>query len=147
MATEPRRPRYLIDNSVWARLSTDPEVVAALKAFVDFAAPDDVLICPPIAAEVGFGARTPAELRTLREQLAAFPECSEHPTADETMSIQTQLWEGGLLRAAGAMDTVIAAYAIKNDATLLHYDRDFEHIGSVEPRLRHEWVVPRGSVA
>ncbi|MEQ1737888.1 MAG: hypothetical protein ABL886_15955 [Rhodoglobus sp.] len=39
------------------------------------------------------------------------------------------------------MDTLIAAYAIKNDATLLHYDRDFDHIGTVVPELRHQWII------
>ncbi|MEO8095927.1 MAG: hypothetical protein ABI632_13485, partial [Pseudolysinimonas sp.] len=60
---------------------------------------------------------------------------------------QSGLWGSGLLRAAGAVDTLIAAYAIKNDVTLLHYDRDFEHIASVTPALKHQWIVPRGSLA
>jgi predicted nucleic acid-binding protein len=60
---------------------------------------------------------------------------------------QNALWNRGLLRAAGAMDTLIAAYAIRNKATLLHYDRDFDHIASPTPDFRHEWIVPRGSLA
>lgn len=139
--------RYLIDHSVWARLSTDPEVVAALKQHLDLANPDDVLICPPIAAEVGFSARNGSDHGTLMEQLSAFVECSEHPTSVDVMDIQNKLWNGGLLRAAGAIDTVIAAYAIKNDATLLHYDRDFDHIATVVPTFLQEWIVPRGSIA
>lgn len=138
--------RFLIDNSVWARLSTTPEIVGALQAIVDLASPDDVLVCAPIAIEVGFSARTGADHATLMEWLAAFPDCGEHPTAQEAMSIQGRLWNGGLLRAAGAMDTLIAAYALKNDATLIHYDRDFEHIASVTPHFRHQWIVPRGSI-
>jgi predicted nucleic acid-binding protein len=144
MAT--RAARYLIDNSVWARLSTHPEAVAALKSIVDFTSPDQVLVCAPIVLEAGFSARTGRDHSALMDQLAAFPECSEHPAGDEVMLIQDRLWNGGLLRAAGAMDTLIAAYAIKNDATLLHYDRDFDHIASVMPDLSHQWIVPRGSL-
>lgn len=142
-----QRTRYLIDNSVWARLSTTPEVVAALKAIVDLTRPDDVLVCPPIALEIGFGASTGAGHAALQEQLSAFPQCSAHPTVEEALGIQSRLWNGGLLRAAGAIDTLIAAYAVKNDAIVLHYDRDFEHIAAVTPEFRHQWIVPRGSVA
>ena len=146
-ALPPKPRRYLIDNSVWARLSTDPAVVAALKAIVDLAHPDDVMVCAPIAAEIGFSARTGEGHSVLTSQLTAFAECSEHPTSDDVLQLQNSLWTAGLVRAAGAMDTLIAAYAIKNDAILMHYDRDFEHLASVAPTLRHEWIVPRGSVS
>lgn len=144
MAT--RTTRYLIDNSVWARLSTDASVVDALKVVVDLARPDDVLICPPIALEVGFSARTGPDHSLLAAQLEEFPECTEHPSVEEVMLIQNRLWNGGILRAAGAMDTLIAAYAMKNDATLLHYDRDYDHIATVMPDFRHRWIMPRGSI-
>lgn len=50
------------------------------------------------------------------------------------------------MRAAGAIDTLVAALAIEHGATVIHYDADYEHIASVEPRLSHEWVAPRGSL-
>ncbi|WP_394771152.1 PIN domain-containing protein [Lacisediminihabitans sp.] len=149
MATKaPRRSpsRYLIDNSVWARLSTDASVVAAVKSVVDLARPDDVLICPPIALELGFSARTGSDHSALMAQLAAFPECRDHPTNEEAMLIQNRLWNAGLVRSAGAMDSLIAAYAIKNEAVLLHYDRDFDYIASVMPEFHAQWIVPRGSI-
>jgi predicted nucleic acid-binding protein len=139
--------RFLIDNSVWGRLSTDPSVVTALKSIVNLARPDNVLVCPPIVVEVGFSARTGRDHSVLMKQLTAFAQCAEHPTTDEAMLIQNRLWNGGLLRSAGAMDTLIAAFAIKNDATLLHYDSDFEHIAAVMPAFRHQWIVPRGSLS
>lgn len=42
-------------------------------------------------------------------------------------------------------DLLIAATAIESGLTVLHYDADYEHIASVSS-LRHEWVVPRGTV-
>ena len=144
MATE--APRYLIDNSVWARLSSNVEVVDAMKARLELARPDNVLICPPAVLEFGFSARTGAEHSSLMSQLATFAECEAHPSVDEALRIQNKMWNRGLLRAAGATDTLIAAYAMKNRATLLHYDHDFEHIASVASDFRHEWIVPRGSL-
>jgi predicted nuclease of predicted toxin-antitoxin system len=79
-------------------------------------------------------------------QLEAFGECGAHPTTGDVLAVQSRLWNGGLLRAAGAVDTLIAAYAMKNDAAVLHYDSDFEHIASVVPGFAHRWIVPRGSV-
>ena len=52
----------------------------------------------------------------------------------------------GCVRAVGAMDTLIAAYAILNDAILLHYDREFEFVARVRTDFRHVWVAPRGSL-
>lgn len=42
-------------------------------------------------------------------------------------------------------DLLIAATAIETGLTVLHYDADYEHIASVSS-LRHEWVVPRGTI-
>ncbi len=144
MTTDP--VRYLIDNSVFARLAAHPEVVASLKAKLDRAHPTNILICAPIASELGFSARTGAAHSTLMKQLEAFADCETHPDAADVLLIQNKLWNQGLLRAAGAMDTLIAAYAIKNNATVLHYDRDFEHIAAAEQHFHHEWIVPRGSI-
>lgn len=108
--------------------------------------PQDLLVCPPVALEYGFSARTGTDHSRIMGQLAAFPECALHPSPDEALEIQSLLWNGGLLRAAGTIDTLIAAYAIKNDATVLHYDRDFEHIASVTSGFRQRWIVPPGSI-
>ena len=78
-------------------------------------------------------------------ELAAFPECPQSPTGVDVLELQNRLWNGGLLREVGAMDTLIAAYAHRNDAAVLHYDRGFEHIAAVTPGFRHEWVIPRGT--
>jgi len=139
--------RFIVDNSVWARLNTSPEVASAFRSVVNMASPMSIWVCPPTVAEIGFGARDAASHATLLSQLTtAFWDCPNAPSSADTLRIQSSLWSNGLVRAAGAMDTVIAAYAIANDATLLHYDRDFEYISSVVPVFRQRWIVPRGSV-
>jgi aryl-alcohol dehydrogenase-like predicted oxidoreductase len=45
------------------------------------------------------------------------------------------------------MDTVIAAWAVRNDAVVLHYDQDYDHIASVVPRFKEQWTVLRGSAS
>lgn len=62
------------------------------------------------------------------------------------LAVQNALWTNGLLRAAGALDTVIADYAIANNAVILDYDRDFAHVASVVPELQHQWIAVRGTV-
>lgn len=54
--------------------------------------------------------------------------------------------------AVGMSDLQIAATAIHHSTVerpvvLVHYDRDFDHVVAVEPRLRSRWIVPPGSVA
>ena len=51
----------------------------------------------------------------------------------------------GLHRTAGVVNLLTAAVAERHDATVLHYDADFEHIASVTGQA-HRWVVPKGSI-
>jgi predicted nucleic acid-binding protein len=138
--------RFIIDNSVLARLPTSLLVVEAFKGIVSAYPPDAIMICPPTVAEFGFSARSGRDHTKLMTQLAAFAECPNAPTSAQTLAIQNALWDGGLLRAVGALDTVIAAYALANDATVLHYDRDFEHIAAVVPGFAQRWIVPSASL-
>ena len=57
------------------------------------------------------------------------------------LSIQSALWHAGLVRAAGPLDILIAAYAIMNDATVLASDRDFGFIAQVS-ELQFEYLEP-----
>lgn len=145
--SQPEPERFIVDNSVWARLSTSPDVRARLVALVNLHGPNAIMICPPVVAEVGFSARSGADHDQVMRQLAAFPECPQVPTSADVLELQNRLWNGGLLRSVGAIDTLIAAYGISNDATILHYDTDFEHVASVAPGFKHAWIVPRGAVA
>jgi len=62
------------------------------------------------------------------------------------VALQASLWNGGLLRAVGVIDLVIAATAIVHGAVVLHDDADYEHIAKVS-ELNQIWVVSRGSSA
>ena len=50
----------------------------------------------------------------------------------------------GQRRAPSIADLFVAAVARTHQATVLHYDKDFELIADVTGQ-RHEWVIPRGT--
>lgn len=135
----------LIDNSVWQR-ERNPVVREALRASIQQWLASSFLICPPIAAEVGFSARSGEDHSVIRDVLTEYRDCPNHPGTRLVLDIQNALFTSGLLRAVGALDTVVAAYAIVNDATLVHYDSDFEYVARVRPDFQHRWIVPRGSL-
>ena len=95
------------------------------------------VIEPPITGS----ARTPEEHLLYREQIGLGFPLEHAPDESLVLDIQAALWNSGLVRSAGAVDILIAGYAIVNDATVLTADHDFDHIASVSD-LRHEYVAP-----
>lgn len=132
---------YLVDNSAWSRLAAgDPAVTARLRTIER--GPADVFVtCPPQVLEFCHSARTPAEYSKYREQISLGFPLERSPDEALVLDIQQALWNGGLVRAAGAIDILIAGWAIKNDATVLACDHDFDHIAAVTD-LKHEYVAP-----
>lgn len=135
---------YVVDTSVWARMST-PAVAARVA---DVQARHTIAVVTPQVLELGFSASSPDELDRVHEAMATFPVLHPTPATHElALAIQVALWRGGKVRAAGAFDTLIAAITVEHDATVLHYDRDFEHIAAVLPGFKQEVVAPFGSIA
>lgn len=145
MSTTDGSTRLLVDTSVFARLGFDPSITATFAQVIERVSVRQLLLCPPVAAEVGYMARDPRQHTNFIRSLHEYAACPVSPTSERVLDIQQALWTNGLLRAAGATDTVIAAYAIANDAAVLHYDSDFEHIAAAIPGFQHHWIVPRGS--
>ena len=46
------------------------------------------------------------------------------------------------LKGRKVNDLLIASVAIRLSVPVMHYDRDFAHIASVEPSFAHEWLTP-----
>ena len=123
-----------------------PRNQAVKDRLAELIADHSLFTCPPQALEFGFSARTAVDHEAARRYLAAFTPAPLHPDISECLDLQRRLWEAGHVRAAGATDTHIAAFALANRLTVLHYDRDFEHLAAAEPALRQEWVAPAGSI-
>jgi predicted nucleic acid-binding protein len=138
--------RYLVDNSVLQRIPRSVEVQAAVATILD--AEQELCCCALTLDKFAFCARSPDEhsegSRRLRTTFLYLPAS---PLADQiVINIRSALWLAGKGRAAGVIEVAIAAAAVSSDATVLHYDSDFDHIADVFPLLKAKWVVARGSI-
>ncbi|MFV0434383.1 MAG: PIN domain-containing protein [Leucobacter sp.] len=131
---------YLVDNSVLQKLSRSRNIRDRFHEIIE-AYP--VYTCAPQVLEYCWSARNPAEYAELREDVELFTPAVEAPTQRFVLDIQQALWEGGMMRAAGNTDVLIAATAITNDLTLANCDRDFGYIAGVLPAgvFRQEFIA------
>lgn len=134
---------YLVDNSVWSRLAQGDQAVTERLRQVERAPSDLFVTCPPQVLEFCHSARTPMEHDAYRARISLGFPLEKAPDESLVLDIQHRLWTNGLTRAAGAVDILIAGYAIVNDAIVLASDHDFSHIAAVSD-LRHEYIAPSG---
>jgi hypothetical protein len=103
--------------------------------------------CSVVDLEVLYSARSPAEylsvLTDLRVNYVNLPITQE--ICARAIDVQSQLVKRSQHRACGTADLLIAACAELHEATVLHYDRDFELIASITGQSA-KWVVPPWSV-
>lgn len=129
---------YLVDQSIWSRVEQNPAIDALVRQLVH---DHTIVTCPPQVLEYCHPARNPTEYRERRIDMESFFALRRHPTTDDVLDLQQALWDNGLMRAAGAIDLLIAAYAVANDATVLSADRDFDAIArATGDRVRHQLV-------
>lgn len=132
---------FLVDNSIWARLAAGDANIGKRLRRIERAPADLFVTCPPQVLEFCHSARTAEEHALYREQISLGFPLEHAPDESLVLNIQGALWKAGLVRAAGSLDILIAAYAIVNDATVLTADRDFGYIAQVTD-LMHEYVSP-----
>ncbi|WP_434316279.1 PIN domain-containing protein [Leifsonia sp. P73] len=130
---------YLVDNSIWQKASSSPAIAKRLREII----PQHLVItCPPQVLEYCHSARSPEEHRELQQDMDEFLAAWEHPDAAAALGIQESLWDNGGVRAAGAFDCLIAAYAVANDAVILNSDQDFGFIEyATGGAVRQEYVA------
>jgi predicted nucleic acid-binding protein len=136
-------PRYIADKSALARLRY-PQVSAVLEPLI---LAGEVATCSLIELEVLYSARSYPDLtRTLATRSRAFPLVHmAQRDFDRAIEVMSELARQGLHRAVGIPDLLIAAAAEREGLTLIHYDRDYDHVAAVTDQPM-QWVVPRGSV-
>lgn len=132
---------YLVDNSVWARLASGDRGITDRLRRIEKAPADLFVTCAPQVLELCHSARSPVEHRAFRDHISLGFPLERAPDESLVLEIQSALWDAGLVWAAGAVDIMIAGYAMVNDATVLAADHDFEHIARVVD-LQHEYVAP-----
>ena len=130
---------YLVDNSIWQKAGSSPAIAQRLREI----SPNHLIItCPPQVLEYCHSARSSEEYSELREDMDELLAAWEHPSEKDALDIQQALWEKGLLRAAGAFDCLIAAYAVANDAVVLNCDHDFGYIEfATNGAARQEYIA------
>lgn len=126
----------VLDNSVVARLETGEISADAIDEFI--VRGRYLAACTPQLLEVLYSTRSPGEWdEEYSTNWAHFRVL--HPTRETheiALEVQRRLWASGKVRAAGAVDVLIAAIAIQHDAIVVHRDNDYEQIADVAPEFR-----------
>jgi predicted nucleic acid-binding protein len=134
------RLTHLLDNSAYARLG-HPTIG---RLFLELQESGKIGRCGAFELEALFGARSPRQVHG--QLVRALPLVATHQADfDRAAEVMLLLGDTGRHRAVGAGDLVLAAVAERADLTVLHYDRDFEHIARVTGQPM-EAVAPLGSL-
>ena len=134
---------FLADTSAYTIAHRIPAAESRLRRL----AADGVLATfVTIDLELGYSARDPGEHQSIFRVRGHLVElaCTDE-IASRARQVQALLATGSQHRAAGVMDLLTAAAAEHYDASILHYDADFDHIAAVT-RQPVDWIVPRGSL-
>ena len=119
----------LPDSSAWVEYlrGTESPVHRALRRAID--GDEDVVVTEPIVMEVLAGARSARHAGGLRKALLAFPLISVAGLDDyeEAAGINRACREAGET-VRNTIDCLIAAVALREGASVLHKDRDFDAI-------------------
>lgn len=100
--------------------------------------------CHVIALEVLYSARNLADYETLRADIVALPWIPVTVDAmDRALEVQHALAQRGQHRVP-LPDLIIAATAELGDATVLHYDHDYDVIAGVTGQPT-QWIMARGT--
>jgi predicted nucleic acid-binding protein len=134
---------HLADTSALARLR-HPAVAAVLGPLIEAGL---VATSGVIEFELGWATRTSAMFDELRADRDTGYEWL--PIHDEdwrrALNVQASLWHAGRIRAVGFPDLLIAAVAEREHVTVLHYDRDYDHIAAITGQPM-QWVVACGTI-
>ena len=131
---------FLIDTSVWVR-DNQPTIKQRLH---HLSLHEDLWTSRCVDLEVLFNSRSRdvAKNADRRRYLKHIPITSS--VMERSVDI-VEMANSGLHRHGKPMDLIIAAAAESEDLTVLHYDRDFDHIASVTGQGT-EWVAPPGTL-
>ena len=131
----------LVDTTVWVDLLRNQHTgpVAGLKRLLEAG---EAAIAPVILQELLQGASSPENLERLRAHFTALPLL--RPKSDAGTHVAAAAlyarcrWKGYTPRSPH--DCLIAQLAVEHKVPLLHDDKDFDSLASVEPKLK---LIPR----
>jgi predicted nucleic acid-binding protein len=129
---------YLVDTSVWIeflRGTGSPGHLELKRLLRD--EPHRVALTEPIAMEIHSGATSSivlGNMQKLTAGIATVPFDANVDFHDAAAAFRVARSHGITVRTL--LDCLIAAVAMRAGVTLLHRDRDFEHLAAVLPDLR-----------
>lgn len=134
--------RYLVDKSALARMPLAP----VRERLAPIIAAGEAASCALIDVEVLFSARNSRDYEQIRarRKLSYVSIPITESILQRAIAVQGRLAKRGQHRIP-IPDLIIAATAEAANATVLHYDADFDRIAAVTSQPV-EWVVPRGTV-
>ncbi|WP_158636041.1 PIN domain-containing protein [Tsukamurella sputi] len=127
---------HIVDNSVWSRIQTGEITITALESFTTGG--NLLATCTPQLLEALCSTRSPSEWDSEYALNWEFLDVL-HPgieTHAVSVELQRRLWHAGKVRAAGPVDTMIAAIALRHGAIVVHHDGDYEQIAEVAPEFQ-----------
>ncbi len=128
----------------WVRDRRFPELASWFNAAVEAGF---VLVCDLVILELTRLAPNEGRARVIADRLGAFEGI---PMSNELWSrarlTQLALAANGDHRRVPPTDLLLASAAEEAGVALVHYDRDYERIAGASA-LRHQWLVPDGTLA
>lgn len=133
---------YLLDTSAWSK-HLHGKVGNRLAELIEH---DQLHICSIVELEFLNAAKNTAQWRDGKTELELMKRAhSPGDVFERALELQCDLL-GGKLPGRKIGDLIIAVTAMNNDLTVLHYDRDYEHIQTLWAHFRQEWIVPPGTI-
>ena len=128
----------------WVRDRRFPELATWFNAAVEAGL---VLVCDLVILELMRLAPNEHRAHEIGDRLAAF-EAIPMPSELWSRARRTQLAlaTSGDHRRVSPANLLLASAAEEADVALVHYDRDYERIAAASA-LRHQWLVPDGTLA
>jgi predicted nucleic acid-binding protein len=133
--------RYLADKSAFEQQRHRDAAAGLLRAL---AADGSLCMTEIVALELLYSARNTADYEVRLVDLRALPWLPlTEAVASRALDIQQRLAAVGQHRRP-IPDLLLAATALEHDATVLHYDHDFDVI-TAATGLSARWIIPAGT--
>ncbi|HEV7721442.1 MAG TPA: PIN domain-containing protein [Iamia sp.] len=133
--------RHIADKSAFEQQRHSDAADGLLRAL---AADGALHMTEIVALELLYSARSPADYTVRWDGLASLPWLPmSSEVATTALDLQRRLATEGQHRRP-IPDLLVAATALVHDATVLHYDRDFDLIAEVSD-LSARWIIPAGT--
>ena len=127
---------FLVDTSAWIEFFRKGSRLE-LGSTVEL---DEIVTCLPVIQEVLQGFQDEHAFRIATGSMRGFPIVESPMRAelfDEAINLYRSARRLGLTIRSG-VDCIIAACAIRHELTVLHHDRDFDHLAKVSPLLTQD---------